>query len=122
MTDLPTRLRDTHQLATEDQMLYGGWGVMRDAAVEIERLQAIVDKLPTDAEGNVHPPPKALHGRAFYHPEHLRPVTRLFTQLFWWTEKECWGVGSGGWEVPLSECYDSTAAAQSALDAKDNTP
>lgn len=80
---------------------------------EIERLQTIVARLPKDAEGNLYPPPKALQGKAFYHPSHLGPAPRLFSQLFWHSDGY-WGAGCGGWEVPLSECYDTLKAAEAA--------
>ena len=80
---------------------------------EVERLQPIVDKLAKDAEGNVYPPPRALEGKVFYHPNHLGPATRLFGQLYW-HPAGYWGVGCGGWEVPLAECYDTREAAEAA--------
>ena len=89
------------------------------AQAEVKRLQAIVDRLPKDAEGNVYPPPRALQGKWFYHPEHLGPAVRLFTQLYWHPAGH-WGVGSGGWEVPLAECYDTHKAAEAAADAAES--
>lgn len=78
---------------------------------EVERLQAIVDKLPRDAAGNVYPPPRALKGKVFYHPGHLGAAEKLFSQLYW-DSSGYWGVACGGWEVPLSECYSTREAAE----------
>ena len=78
---------------------------------EVERLRAIVDRLPKDGEGNVYPPPQALSGRVFYHPAHLGPAPRLFSQLCW-HPAEYWAIGCGGHEVALSECYLTLEAAK----------
>lgn len=80
----------------------------------VEPLLAIVDKLPKDAEGNVYPPPQALLGKVFYHPSHLGPAPLLFSQLFWHSDGGYWGIGCGGWDVPLSECFESRGAAEEA--------
>lgn len=78
---------------------------------EIERLRAIVDQLPTDAEGTVYPPPKALKGTCFYHPDYVGPGALLFSQLFW-NSDGYWGISSGGHEVPFAECFTTSKAAE----------
>ena len=89
---------------------------IRLALKRIAELEAIVAKLPADADGNVYPPPNALQGNVFYHPDNVGPGTVLFSQLFWHSAGY-WGIHSGGHEVPFSECYGTKQAAQAAKEA-----
>lgn len=78
---------------------------------ELDRLQAFVDQLPKDAEGNVYLP-QALEGKGFYHPDHLDPIPRRFTELRW--DSDRWCVCGCGWVLPLSETYSTREAAEAA--------
>ncbi len=110
------RGQDTKRAACCYHSRAGENDLAKNREAELERLQAIVDKLPVDAEGN----PVIPKLDDVWHPKRHRSGLLVDED----GECEFDDPGDGDWKYhPLSECYiskESMAAAQSALD-KDKT-
>ncbi len=86
-------------------------------------LQAIVDKLPKDAEGNL-----TLPGDERYHPDELWRDEPGVVHHYEWAEEGCWewvhfasADASKDTERKLCECYGTRAAAEAARDKGQGT-
>jgi len=80
-------------------------GDMCDAADEIERLRAIVDKLPKTADGVTVVP-----GMLLYHYATGRPLGNVVTYTAGMRAHGQWAVAA----YPVGDCYSTREAAEAA--------